>query len=138
MAPPELFTVVTRAALAAGAHDWDELASCYAPEVTARTPRGDADGHAAVVALIRARHEPFADVVNDLVLTVGTDELVVVEWTWRGRQVHPVTLPDGSTVDPTDAVVVTSGISVVEGADGRIRALRQYWSDNGLAAQLAG
>lgn len=130
--------VVRRAALAAAGHRWDELADCYAPDATARTPRGDADGRDAVVALLRARHEPFDDVDNRLTPTAVAGGTVVVEWTWSGTQARPVTLPDGRRVEPAGRRIVTHGISVNEVVDGRIRAVRQYWSDHGLADQLEG
>lgn len=133
---PDPVTVVRRAALAAAEHRWGDLAGCYAADATARTPRGDADGRDAVVALLRARHEPFDDVENRLVASAVDGGTVVVEWTWSGRQARAVTLPDGRRVEPTGNRVVTHGISVNEVVDGRIRALRQYWSDNGLADQL--
>lgn len=128
--------LVRRAALAAAAHRWDELADCYAPDAAARTPRGDAEGREDVVAMLRARHEPFDDIENRMTPAAVDGGTVVVEWTWSGTQARPVTLPDGRRVEPTGRRVVTHGISVNEVVDGRIRALRQYWSDNGLADQL--
>ncbi len=67
-------------------------------------------------------------------LTNGSTDMV--EWTWTGTNLGPITLPSGEPLPPTGRQATVMGMDAVEFEGGLITAHRLYFQEISLMTQM--
>jgi ketosteroid isomerase-like protein len=84
-------------------------------------------GDEAVAMIFPWKEALGADHHGDLVRLVVSGDVAVMEVTWRGRHVGPLSLPDGTVVPPTDAVIEAPACMVMTARDGKLTEMNHYF-----------
>jgi hypothetical protein len=67
-------------------------------------------------------------------LTNGSTDMV--EWTWTGTNLGPITLPSGETLSPTGRQATVMGMDTVEFESSLITAHRLYFQELSIMTQM--
>jgi ketosteroid isomerase-like protein len=116
--------------------DWSGVASMYASDAVLVDPNGRCEGRDAISAYfgaLRGRF-PIRSIETSVVIEEG--DTAVAEWTWRGTNTGPLTLPDGSEMAATGKVVELPGVSVVTVRDGKLATQHDYADTAAIASKL--
>jgi len=117
--------------------DSETIARLATDDVIARSPTMCVSSAIALAVEVEDRASAFSDVeVAFDVLDVAGDR-AVVEWTACMTHSGPLSLRDDVVLAPTGVRCSLAGVTVAEFDGCRIRALREYWDETALVAQLA-
>jgi ketosteroid isomerase-like protein len=128
--------LLTRALHAMIGGDGAALRQLCTDDVKVWTPAVSTATRQALVTEIERRDEAFSDVSADVSPVPVSADVACAEWSITLTHSGSLSLPDGTSVEPTGLSVAIRGVSVAEFRGDRICALRQYWDELSLHEQL--
>ena len=128
--------VLERAIRAGVARDVDALGALVTDDVRVWTPLIASGSLAELLTALAERDDTFRVVDLDVRALDVAGDFACVEWTAGLIHAGPLTLADGTVVEPTGIRVIVNGVTVAEFAGSRICALRQYADELAPLAQL--
>jgi steroid delta-isomerase-like uncharacterized protein len=118
------------------AGDLDSIMDLYADDAVQLMPDGLFEGRSAIRERLAKELAAFSDVQFGFTSFVEQDDAFADEWTFAGRHIGPLALPDGSQVPPTGKRVEMKGMELVRVRDGKIVVDNLYYDNLAVAAQL--
>ena len=91
-------------------HDWAGLASMFASDAVYLEPAGHHKGREAVRAFLEAGGKAFPDIRLETLLSIEEGDTVVAEWTVRGTNTGPLSMPDGTEIPATGKTLEYPGV----------------------------
>jgi ketosteroid isomerase-like protein len=129
-------TTLVRALRAGIDGDRDALKELYTDDVRAWTPALSTGSLAELMDELDRRDDAFSDIELDVVpLDVGGD-YAGAEWSVAMTHTGTLVVAGDTRIEPTGLRIHVHGVSVAEFRGERICALRQYWDEYELLAQL--
>ena len=96
------------------------------------------EGPDAIGAYLSATGRAFPDLSIETSLVIDDGDSVMAEFTRRGSQTGPLTLPGGKEVQATGKTVAIDVVTVAKVRDGKFTNMRDYLDTGDLARQLSG
>jgi steroid delta-isomerase-like uncharacterized protein len=112
------------------------LAALYASDAIYTDPTGRYAGREAILAYYKEADKPFSDLRMDTTLLIEEGDTVVAEYTWRGTNTGPLTMPDGTEIPATGKTLEMSGVGIITVRDGTIAEQRDYFDVAAMMSQL--
>jgi hypothetical protein len=127
---------VLRAIEATLSGDTSAMTELFTDDVVMRSPMVSASSRVELAVELEDRDDMFLELeVRAGPLAVGAD-WVCAEWVASAVRSGRFMLEDGSLLAPTEAHVTLHGATVAEFASDQICALRHYWDQMGLLAEV--
>ena len=117
-------------------HDCSGMASMYAGDAVLVDPTGRYEGREAIQSRCEALDKPFPDGGSETSGLIEEGETVVAEYTWRGTNTGPLTMPDGTEIPATGKTVEMYGVDIATVRDGKVAAQRDYFDMVAMMSQL--
>jgi steroid delta-isomerase-like uncharacterized protein len=116
-------------------HDSAGVASLYASDAVLTDPSGRYEGREAIRAFLEAMVKSFDENLETSLL-VEEGDTTVAEYTWRGTNTGPLTMPDGTEIPATGKTVEMLGVAIITVRDGKIVSERDYVDMAAMMSQL--
>jgi steroid delta-isomerase-like uncharacterized protein len=126
-APMDLVTLYHQANDAWNRHDRDAYVALHADDCEIVAPGSTGKGHQGVLDFWADSAGPFPDNRATPRTVVADGTTVVEESVWEGTNTGPLTMPDGSELPPTGAVVSVPYVGVHTVRGGRFVSSHYYW-----------
>ena len=118
------------------ARDAGRIRSLIAPNFRQERGRGGVEGADALVAVLEKEWQDRPDSRIDVREVTAAGDRVFAEAAWVVSSLNPVTLPDGSTLQPTGQRATLPMAAVYDLRDGLLASERAYYNNLALWRDL--
>lgn len=116
--------------------DMEGYCSLYSDDVVLTTPDGRYEGRDGVLAYMRAVSRSFPDSQVTIGRRCDAGDVGFDEFTVRGTNTGPISMPDGSELPATHRAVHLVGMEVAEVRGGKIVQHDMVWDTMSVLQQL--
>ncbi len=117
-------------------HDMAGVSSLYASDAVLILPTGRYEGREAILACFEPLETAFPNGIQETSRLVEEGDTVVAEYTWRGTNTGPLTMPDGTEIPATGKAAELAGSAVVTVRDRKFASERHYIDMAAMMTQL--
>ena len=134
---PEARTAhVLRAVEATVAGDTSAVTELFTPNVVAWSPTVATTSRVELAVEMEDGDDAFSDIEVESGPCVSAGDRVCAEWVATATHRGLLTSSDGAVVEPTERRVTLRGVTVAEFEGDQICAVRHYWDEMQLLAEL--